>query len=193
MDHDRVAQFEAALRADGDRAMRERAVLDRGNDASACLVGDFEGIRIDERDWPLLVMEMPAGPVSDDAVRASLGHLERVMAQAPSGSRFFQVTDLSAMALFAPASQRRYAADWSRRNADLIARTRLGAVIVAPSPMLRAILSAVSWAKGSTTPAHFVSTRAEGVLQGIRALDGAQAPLAPHLVALRARLDACGA
>jgi hypothetical protein len=192
MNHDRVAQFEAALRADDERTVRERAALARRDDAGALLVGEFEGIRIDERDWPLLLMEMPAGAVSDDAVRASLGHLERVMAKAQAGSRFFQVTDLSAMALFAPASQRRYAAEWSRRNAELIARTRLGAVIVAPSPMLRAILSAVSWARGSTTPAHFVSTRAEGVLQGIRALEAAQGPLAPHLVALRARLEACG-
>jgi hypothetical protein len=190
MDHDRIAQFEAALRADSARAVRERAVLERTDEPSARLVGDFEGIRIDERAWPLLVMEMPRGAVSDEAVRAALAHLERVMAQTPAGSGFFQVTDLSAMPRFAPANQRRYAAEWSHGNAELIARTRLGAVVVAPSPMLRAILSAVSWAKGSRAPVHFASTRAEGVLQGIRALEGAR-PLAPHLVALRAQLDAC--
>lgn len=188
-----MAQFEAALQADRGRAGRERAVFESSDEALARPVSDFEGIRIDARDWPLLVMEMPGGAVTDDAVRAALGHLERIMAQTPAGSRFFQVTDLSAMTRFAPASQRRYAAEWARTTAELALRTRLGAVAVAPSPMLRAILAAVSWGKGVKTPARVASTRAEGVLHGIRALEAAHPPLEPRLVALRERLVACRA
>jgi hypothetical protein len=136
-------------------------------------------------------MEMPEGPVGDDAVHAALAHLERIMTHTPAEARFFQVTDLSRMTRFAPASQRRYAREWSRRTAELAVRSRLGAVVVAPSPMLRAILSAVSWSKGAKGPSRITSTRAEGVLQGIYALEFAHPPLAPHLAALRERLEAC--
>lgn len=191
MDHDGVAQFEAALQGDGARALRERAALVRSDEPRAALVRDFEGIRIDVGNWPLLVMEMPGQVVSDHAVLAALAYLERTWAQTPVGTRFFQVTDLSAMARFAPASQRRYAAEWARRTADLAARTRLGGVVVAPSPMLRAIVAAVCWGKGAKTPSHVASTRAEGVRQGIRALEVAQPPLPAHLAALRDRLEAC--
>ncbi len=138
-------------------------------------------------------MEMPEGSVNDDAVHGALTHLERIMAQTPAETRFFQVTDLSRMTRFAPASQRRYASEWSRRTAELAVRSRLGGVVVAPSPMLRAILCAVSWSKGAKGPSRITSTRAEGFLQGIYALEIAHPPLAPHLVALRERLEACEA
>ena len=193
VDSDQVAQFAAALRPDADRALRERRALQRSDEESAPSVREFEGIRIDARDWPLLVMEMPEGSVSDAAVHGALTHLERIMAQTLAGPRFFQVTDLSRMTSFAPASQRRYAREWSRRTAELAVRSRLGAVVVAPSPMLRPILSAVSWSKGAKRPSRITSTRAEGVLQGIHALEIADPPLAPHLVALRERLEACEA
>jgi hypothetical protein len=96
------------------------------------------------------------------------------------------------MTRFAPASQRRYAGEWTRRTAELATRTRLGGIVVAPSPMLRAILTAIFWTQGAKPALHVVSTRAEGVLRGIRALEAAHPPLAPHLVALRERLLASG-
>jgi hypothetical protein len=189
VDGDRVAQFAAALQADTGRSVREGRELERPDGQEALLVHDFEGIRIDSRDWPLLIMEMPGGSVSDDAVHAALAHLERVMAEVPAGSRFFQVTDLSRMARFAPASQRRYASAWSRRTAGLAARTRLGGAVVAPSPMLRAILAAVSWSRGGRSPSHIVATREQGLIHGIRALEIAHPPLALHLAALRDSLE----
>ncbi len=166
-------------------------VAEQGGDAS--LIFDCEAIRIDARDWPLLTMEMPEGSVSDDAVRRALAHLERLMAQTPAGTRFFQVTDLSRMTSFAPATQRRYAGEWTHRTAQLAARTRLGGIIVAPSPMLRAILTAIFWSKGAKPSLHVVSSRAEGILRGIHALETAHPPLAPRLVSLRERLHASGA
>jgi hypothetical protein len=190
-DGDRAAQFAAALRPDDGRALREQWAFHHGHGPNAIPVREFEGIRIDTRDWPLLVMEMPEGSVSDEAVHGALAHLEWIMARTPAGTRFFQVTDLSRMSLFAPASQRRYAGEWSRRTAELAVRTRLGAVAVAPSPMLRAILSAVAWSKGVKASSRVTLTRADGVLQGIRALEIAHPPLPPHLVALRERLKAC--
>ena len=187
----RAAQFAAALRPDEGRALREQWAFQQGNGQNALSVREFEGIRLDARDWPLLVMEMPEGSVSDDAVHGALAHLEQIMTKTPAGTRFFQVTDLSRMTRFAPASQRRYAGEWSRRTAELAVRTRLGAVAVAPSPMLRAILSAVAWSKGAKASSRVTLTRADGDLQGIRALEIAHPPVPPHLVALRERLKAC--
>jgi hypothetical protein len=184
-DRDHVAQFVAALQAEPWRSLRERRAFARPDGQDGALVHDFQGIRIDARDWPLLIMEMPEGPVGDDAVRAALAHLERVMEETPPGSRFFQLTDLSRMVRFAPASQRRYASEWTRRTDGLAARTRLGGVVVAPSPMLRAILTAVSWSKGGRSPSHVVSTREHGVIYAIQALEIAHPPLTPHLVTLR--------
>jgi hypothetical protein len=192
-ERDRVEQFVAALRPEAGRALRERSAFEHGSGENVPLVRQFEGIRIDTRDWPLLIMEMPEGSVNDEAVHGALACLEGIMAQTPAYARFFQVTDLSRMTRFSPASQRRYAGEWSRRTADLAKRARVGALIVAPSPMLRAIVSAVLWTKGAKGPSHVASTRAEGVLQAIRALEVAQPPLAPHLIALRERLEACAA
>jgi hypothetical protein len=193
IDRDRAAPFTSALQAQAAASVPQTATLEGAEAQGASLVVDFEGIRIDTRDWPLLTMEMPEGPVNDDAVREALAHLERIMAQTPARTRFFQVTDLSRMKRFAPASQRRYAAEWTRRTAELALRVRLGGIVVAPSPMLRAILTAMFWSQGAKPPLHVVSSRAEGILRGIHALEAAHPPLSPHLVALRERINASGA
>ena len=57
--------------------------------------------------------------------------------------------------------------------------------------MLRAILSAVSWSRGTKGPSRVISTRAEGVLRAIRALESAHPPLPRHLLELRERLEGC--
>ena len=170
-------------RTSGDTPSAE--VSDRASGERAPFVHDFEGIRIDVRDWPLLVMAMPEGSVKDDSVREALAQLEEIMRETPAGTRFFQVTDLSRMKRFAPSSQRRYASEWTRRTTELAARSRLGGVIVAPSAMLRAILSAVYWLNGAKMPWLVTPTRAEGILHGIRALEVACPPLPAHLAVLR--------
>ena len=89
-DGDQVQEFAAALRLDiGGRALREQRALRRDGDPNAASLREFEGIRIDACDWPLVVMEMPEGSVSDDAVHQALADLERLMVQTPAGTRFF--------------------------------------------------------------------------------------------------------
>lgn len=149
---------------------------------------EFGGIRIDTRDWPLLVMDMPERLVPDAAVRDALEHLELLMRQTPGGTKFFQVTDLSRMKQVARPSQRRYAADWSTRTDPLAVGCRLGGAIVAASPLLRGMLTAVFWLSKPATPTTIVSTRNEGLLCGIRAIEEASPPLPGHLVNLRDRL-----
>jgi hypothetical protein len=148
----------------------------------------FGGVRIDTTDWPLIVMEMPEAALPDSAVVDALGYLELLLEQTPRGAKFFQVTDLSKMRHVAPPSQRKYAAEWSARTDPMAAGRRIGGAIVAPSAMLRGMLTAVFWLARLSTPTTVVSTLTEGFLHGIRALEDEAPPLPEHLVQLRARL-----
>jgi hypothetical protein len=149
---------------------------------------EFDGIRIDTGHWPLLVMEMPERSVPDAAVSDALAHLELLMRQTPRGTKFFQITDLSRMKQVAPASQRKYAAEWATRTDPLAVRCRVGGAIVAASPLLRGMLTAVFWLSKRATPTTIVSTRSEGLLRGIQVIEEANAPLPAHLVHLRDQL-----
>jgi hypothetical protein len=149
---------------------------------------EFGGIRIDAGHWPLLVMEMPERSVPDAAVSDALAHLELLMKQTPRGTKFIQVTDLSRMKQVAPASQRKYAAEWAARTDPLAVRCRVGGAIVAASPLVRGMLTAVFWLRKRDTPSTIVSTRNEGLLCGIQAIEAANPPLPAHLVRLRVQL-----
>ncbi|MGH7439772.1 MAG: hypothetical protein ACRENE_29120 [Polyangiaceae bacterium] len=150
-------------------------------------VHDFDGIRIDTRDWPLVLMEMPAHPVPDTSVHQALWYLERLMKRTPPDERFFQVTDLSSMRDVAPARQRKYSAEWAKRTAPFARHCRIGGAIVAKSSLLRGMLTAVFWLAKPEGPTHVVSTRREGLLCAIHALE-ATGPLPAHLSQLRDRL-----
>jgi hypothetical protein len=147
---------------------------------------DFTGIRIDTRRWPLVILEMPAGQVPDDSVHQALWYLERLMKRMSPGERFFQITDLSAMREVAPASQRKYSAEWSKRTAPFARHCRIGGAIIAKSPLIRGMLTAVFWLAKPEGPPNVVSSRNEAVLCATHALE-ALAPLPPHLVQMRDR------
>lgn len=147
---------------------------------------DFTGIRIDTRQWPLVVMEMPAGPVPDDSVHQALWYLERMMKRTPPGERYFQITDLSAMHDVAPASQRKYSAEWARRTAAFARPCRVGCAIVPKSPLIRGMLTAVFWLAKPEGRTNVVSTRSEALSCAMSALE-AVGPTPAHLVPLRDR------
>jgi hypothetical protein len=156
-------------------------VIERG------VVG-FEGIVVDTRDWPILIMELPEGRVPDAAVRESLAHIERLMRETPPGSKFFQLTDLSRMTELAPATQRKYAAEWSASTEALARRCRVGGAVVATSAMVRGILTAVFWLNKASSPTTVVATRNEGLRSGLAALERVLSPLPQNLAAMKARL-----
>ena len=112
------------------------------------------------------------------------------MRQTPAGTKFYQVVDLSRMKEVAPAGQRKYAAEWSARTQPLLVGCLLGGSIVAASPLLRGMLTAVFWLSKPATPTTIVSTRREGLLCGIHAIEEATPPLPAHLSDLRDRLRA---
>ena len=155
---------------------------------SARGVRQFEGISIDCTLWPILVWESPARRVSDGATADALGHLEELWRTTPAGVKSFTLTDLSVMKEAAPASQRKYAAEFIKRNQELQLRASVGGAIVATSALVRGVLTAVFWLQRTTLETHLVATRAEGLIYGIDLLASAGSPLPQNLVELRARM-----
>ena len=86
----------------------------------------------------------------------------------------------------APASQQKYSAEWAKRTAPIAKPCRLGGAIVAKSPLVRGMLTAVFWLAKPDGLTNVVSTRSDAVLCAVNAL-AAVGPLLPHLVHLRAR------
>jgi hypothetical protein len=156
--------------------------------ATQATVRQFAGIRIDTRNWPLIVWESPPERVPDAASTQALGWVEELWRTTPLGDKSFMLTDLSRMREGAPASQRKYAAEFMERNRDLQVRASAGGVIVAPSAITRGIITAVFWLKPSPVASKVVSTREEGLLYGIGVLESTCAPLPLNLQLMRARL-----
>lgn len=156
--------------------------------AARATVRHFGGIRIDTRDWPLILWESPAERVPDAASMQALGWIQELWKTTPLGSKSFMVTDLSRMRDGAPASQRKHAADFMDQNRELQVRASAGGAIVAPSAIARGIITAVFWLKPSPVKSHVVATREEGLLYGIGVLESSGEPLPVNLRLLRVRL-----
>ena len=148
----------------------------------------FGGITIDCTAWPVLVWQSPPRRVSDGATADALGWLEELWRSTPTGSKSFTLADLSTMREAAPASQRKFAADFMHRNRELQARASVGGAIVATSALVRGVLTAVFWLERSTLPMRLVATREEALAYGIDLLSSACPPLPAHLLELRATI-----
>ena len=147
---------------------------------------EFGEIRISSADWPILLVEFPEKRVADADLRGVLQQLESFMKEAVADrEKVFTITDLTRMRDFAPASQRKLTADWSHEKSGLAAAAALGAAFVAPSPILRGIITAVLWVRPTPRPTIFVATRREAMLKGIELYEASKVPLSPRLVAYR--------
>jgi hypothetical protein len=148
----------------------------------------FEGIAIDTTQWPYILWDSPPRRVSDRAYADAMTWVEELSVATPPGEKSFMVTDLSRLEEAAPASQRKYAADFLNRHRDLIQRVSAGAAIVAKSAVVRGGITAVFWLRPPPVETRVVATREEGIRYGIEMIEKACPPLPPHLVALRAQL-----
>ena len=150
---------------------------------------DFGGVRVDTSDWPIIVMEFPEKHFPDADFEAALGHVEQIMVECRStGQKCGQITDLTRMQQIAPASQRKFAGDWAKRNSDLIVAVSVGGATVTPSAILRGLVTAVHWFHRPPTPNAFLATRPEGLLYVIGLLEQAKVVLPPRVGDLRERL-----
>ena len=127
------------------------------------VVREFGGIRVDTRDWPMIVLEYPEAFADTDA-EASLVFIAQVMTEGLSaGERCAQITDLTRIQGMPPASQRKIAGEWVRRNAGLIQSASVGGAAVSRSAILRGVVTAVHWFHRPPTPTEFFATRPEAV------------------------------
>jgi hypothetical protein len=147
---------------------------------------EFDGIRMETVDWPLVLMEFPEQRVSDAALHALLDHLEAVEREAVKArEKGFFITDLTRVREVAPASQRKYVGEWLKRTAPLQRAAGVGGANVAPSPILRGVITAVFWIKPPPTPSIFVATRNEAIFRGIEMLEAAGVPISERLREMR--------
>jgi hypothetical protein len=136
-------------------------------------------------------MEFPEHHFPDADFEAALGQIEAIMRECRSaGGKCAQVTDLTRMQQIAPASQRKFAGDWAKRNNDLIVAVSVGGATVTPSAILRGLVTAVHWFHRPPTPNAFLATRPRGQAYVIELLEKAKVVLPPRVCALRDRLAA---
>jgi hypothetical protein len=149
-------------------------------------VHSIDGIAISTVDWPLIVTEFPEGRLADPALHAMFAYLETLMHEAIAGrEKVYFITDLTRMHTLAPASQRKYAAEWMERTAPLSKQCSVGGAQVTPSSILRGLVTAIYWLSPPPTASVFVATRKEAVAGAVAALAAAGVPLPPHLLKLQ--------
>jgi hypothetical protein len=153
------------------------------------LVREFGGIRIDTREWPIIIWESPERRLPDAAPAEALDYLVELMRATPPGVKTFSLTDLSRVKEAPPASQRKYAANHMERTRALQRRVCAGSAIVVTSAIVRGVITAVFWLKPPPVISKMVASREEGLRFGIDLLAAAAPPLPQNLRELRDRLD----
>jgi hypothetical protein len=142
------------------------------------VVREFDGIQVDTRDWPVLVLAFPGKPFADAQLTGALAYVESLLHYE---GKSFQITDASLIRQFPPATQRKYAAEWAARNDLLFRQASVGGANVAPSALMRGIFTAVHWFQPPPTPTVFVATREQAMAHAVHALEAAGVPLPASL------------
>jgi hypothetical protein len=155
----------------------------------AAIVRDFGGLKVDTTDWPIILMEFPERRLSDTDLHEGLAYVEQLWRECQRVAlKSYQVVDLTFIREIAPASQRKYAAEWIRSNDALMKLVSLGGACVTPSSILRGIVTAIMWIYRPPNPTEFFATREKAYLHGLVQLEGARVPIPQRLAELRARL-----
>jgi hypothetical protein len=149
---------------------------------------DFGGIRISCADWPIVLIEFPEKRVPDACLHAALEHLESSMRDATKTHELlYTIADITSIRELTPATQRKYTAEWMKRNEPLVKVSSVGGATVTPSSVLRGIITAVYWVQPPIQTMYTVATRQEAMLKGIELLQRQGQLLPPRLIAYRDR------
>jgi hypothetical protein len=149
---------------------------------------DFGGIHVSSADWPIVLLEFPEKRVPDVTLHAALDYLGSSMREATKErQRIYTIADITLMRELTPASQRKYTAEWMKRNEALVRASSVGGATVTPSAVLRGIITAVYWIQPPLQTMYTVATRQEGMLKGIDLLEREGQRLSPRLIAYRDR------
>jgi hypothetical protein len=155
----------------------------------AAIARDFGGLRIDSTDWPIVLMEWPEDRVPEADFHDALACLEQLWREGQGlGLRSYEVVDFTRMREIAPASQRKYAAEWLRTNETLVKVASVGGAWVTPSAILRGIVTAIMWIHKPPNPTEFFATRSQAYLHALDQLEQARVSLPARIADLRARL-----
>jgi hypothetical protein len=84
---------------------------------------EFGGIQIDTRRWPTLLLAFPDKPFSDACLVGALTCVEELL---EPEAKSFQITDASPVRWLPPATQRKYAGDWSKEKRSSIQNAQRG-------------------------------------------------------------------
>jgi hypothetical protein len=101
--------------------------------------------------------------------------------------KVFVVTDITRLKK-SPPRQRHLTAEWMRRTEPLAQIASVGGATVAPSAILRGIITALYWLQRPAQPSVCVASRHEALLVGMDMLEAGGATLPNRLIAYR---DAC--
>ncbi len=115
-------------------------------------------MRFASHDGQFLVVKPPA-LLSDAIVDEILAGLVRQLAQR---ERYVLVFDLSVTGI-PNATQRAKLANHVKKQADAIRRNVVALAIVAPSPLVRGIVTALFWVAAPPTPHEIFASQAEAI------------------------------
>jgi hypothetical protein len=154
----------------------------------ARITREFCGIRVETTHWPIVLVEFPEKRVPDAEFHQALAFIEQLMrACVTDREKSYQITDITRIREIPPATQRRYAADFLKRNSNLALAASFGTANVTPSSILRGVMTAVFWISRPPTPVTFFETRDQAFLHACDVLEQGGAQLTPPLLELRAR------
>jgi hypothetical protein len=143
---------------------------------------EFGKLTVQSSDWPIIVTEFPEARVSDEELQGMLTHLEELMREAQARKEYlFIITDGTRIRQHLTASQRKLTADWITRTFGLARLAAAGAAHVAPSALLRGLITAISWFQPPPNPQFCVATREEAIARGIEMLEARGVLLPPRL------------
>jgi hypothetical protein len=135
-------------------------------------VQTFGAARLDTRPFPLVILEFAGKRVADADYVAALGAVEAILR---SGEKSFLLTDASRLSE-APATQRKYAGEWTARTAELQSSHSLGGAVVVSSAFMRGVVTAIHWLKKPPAPTQVFTTRDEAIVYAVETIEAAGIP-----------------
>jgi len=115
------------------------------------------GFLLDTSRWPLVVVEAPKRPVTDEEIDAFVAAQHAMLAR---GQRYVEIADTRDVHMM-PPSQRKKFADFLRETDPVATQMCAGLAIVVRSPLMRGGMTAIFWIFQPSYPIKPVASIAE--------------------------------
>jgi hypothetical protein len=132
-------------------------------------VQTFGAAHLDTRAYPLAILDLSGHHIQDGDFITAMDAVETVFR---TGDKTFLVVDLSHLVI-APATQRKYAGEWTERTMELQRARSLGGAIVATSAIMRGAITAVQWFAKPPAPSKVFATRDEAIVFAVATIEAA--------------------